>query len=440
LSKFDKKFLFLLFIFSFVLRMFFFLFIVKDNPVVWQFDSRVYKDVAQQIISGNGITNLNGTSHFYRVPGYSLFLAITSFGKDFNFSLFIQLILASFVPILIFFLSRQIFNKDKLLPYVVSLIASIHLGFVLFSGLVMTESLFTMFFLLFFMFFYKNKYFLAGLFLGLSSMFRPVGHYLIFISIFIIFVFYKNKINSSMKLFSAWFLVILPWVLRNFIFTGSLFFTTLPGIHFLKHSAARVYMQINKCSYIPALNTVTAEWQDLVLKEEARLNKKLNEPEICFLAEKLSFNYLLKDFKISFYHAFKNIFKTCFSLYSSELLFLDSTGKLPEYSNNRNFKSIINRFLFPELNNKFLILFIYFEILLFMLLLIGFIGFILNSFFYKKDQFILLQILPFILLFVFISFSCGFARLRLPIEPFLIVLSIEFWLKFIKKRKLIFYD
>lgn len=440
MSKLDKKFLFFLFLFSFLLRIIFFIYFVKDSSVIWQFDSRIYREVAQQIAAGNGITNLNGTSNFYRVPGYSIFLAISSFCGNFNYSLFIQIFLASFIPIIIFFLSRLIFKKNKLLPYISSLFSSVHLGLILFSGLALTESVFLIFYLFFYLFFFKHKYLISGLFLGLASMFRPVGHYLIFVSILIIFILYRNKIQNIFKLFTVWFLIVFPWLLRNFILTGVIFFTILPGIHFLKHSAARIYMQTNKCSYELALNKVSTEWKDLILNKESKLNKKINEAEKCNLAEKLSLRYLLKDLRISFVHAFKNMFKTCFSLYSSELLFLDSGGKLPEYSNNRTFLSIINRFLFPKLNNKYLIIFIYLEILLNILLIIGFLGFVLSSIFDNKHQFILLQILPFILLFVVISFSCGFARLRLPIEPFLIILSIEFWLKFLKKRKYIFYE
>ena len=205
----DKNFLFYLFLFSFFIRVLFFIFFVKDNPIVWRFDSQVYREVAEQIVSGNGISNTDDTPHFYRVPGYSMFLALTSFGRSFNYSLWIQIFLASFVPLLIFYLSKTLFRKEKLLPYIASIFSAIHLGFVLFAGLAMSESLFLIFFLLFLIFFYpsspeastrfglKPQFFISGLFLGLASMFRPVGHYLIFVSVVLIFFLYKNKMKRA---------------------------------------------------------------------------------------------------------------------------------------------------------------------------------------------------------------------------------------------------
>ncbi len=433
----DRKFLFYLFLLSFIVRIIFFIFLIKDNPVVWSFDSRVYKEVAEQIVSGNGITNNDGSPHFYRVPGYSIFLAITSFGRDFTNSLFIQIFLSSFIPLLIFCLSRTLFPTKKLLSFFVSIFSSIYLGFVLFSGLALTETIFLILFLLFLIFFYKEKLFISGVFLGFASMFRPVGAYIIFVSILIIFFLYKNKFHKTVSIFFGYLLVVFPWLLRNFIFTGVLFFTTLPGIHFLKHSAARIYMEINNTSYMTALNKVSDEWNDSIKIEELKLNKKLNPVQVCNLAEKISVKYFLKDFFVTSKHVFKNMFKTCFSLYSSEILFLDSGGKLPDYSGIRGIKSNIKRYLFPEVNNKFLIPIIYLEILFFLFLLIGFVGFIFNSFYIKQNFYVLLKVFPFICLFVFITLSCGFARLRLPIEPFLILLSIEFWLKVFKKREVV---
>ncbi len=179
-----------------------------------------------------------------------------------------------------------------------------------------------------------------------------------------------------------------------------------------------------------ALCKVSPPWQDSIKNEELKLNKKLNPAQTCKLAEKVSVSYFLKDLFVTTKHIFKNMFKTCFSLYSAELLFIDSGGKLPDYSSFGDIRSNLKHYLFPKVNNKFLIPIIYLEIFLFIFLLIGFVGFIFQSFYIKENFYILLKVLPFIFLFVFITLSCGFARLRLPIEPFLLILSIEFWLKF----------
>jgi hypothetical protein len=99
---------------------------------------------------------------------------------------------------------------------------------------------------------------------------------------------------------------------------------------------------------------------------------------------------------------------------------------LPSYDTQRN---VFVRFLFPQVSNKFLIPLIYFEIVFLLLLWVGFFGFVFTSFFYKEYFCLLLKVLPFVGFFIVASLACGFARMRLPIEPFLIILSLNFWLK-----------
>ncbi len=434
----NNKFLIFIFFLSVTLRFIFFNFFVKDSSVLWQFDSRVYKQVAEKIIEKKQINNLDESPHFYRVPGYSIFLALTNFDSNFNNSLLIQIILSGFIPILIFYLSLILFPQNFLLAKLSALYSCIHLGFIIFSGLALTESIFLILFLSFLILYFKNNFFYAGILLGFASMFRPVGHYLFFLTIFLILFLTKNlkyKLTNILFIFSGWLIVILPWLLRNFLLTEYLFFSTLPGMHFIKHSAARIYMQVNNISYMNALNTINQEWVQSIKKYSQDNNKILNEAEICNIGEKIAFDYFIKYPFIALNLSVKNILKTCFSLYSSELLFLDSGGVLPDYSNNNNVFDLFKRFLIPKVNNKFIILFIYLEIIFFIFLILGFVGFIINSVYYSIDRKILVKLILFVYLFIFISLSCGFARLRLPIEPILIILSVKFWLyNFLKKR------
>jgi hypothetical protein len=46
------------------------------------------------------------------------------------------------------------------------------------------------------------------------------------------------------------------------------------------------------------------------------------------------------------------------------------------------------------------------------------------------------KIVPMITLFIGITLACGCARLRMPIEPFLIIMGSAFWSCLIEKRKL----
>ena len=75
----------------------------------------------------------------------------------------------------------------------------------------------------------------------------------------------------------------------------------------------------------------------------------------------------------------------------------------------------------------------YLEIILLGFILLGFIATIFMSFFNQKLLCIVFKILPIIGLMLFLTFGSGVARLRLPVEPFIIILSLNFWINFVQK-------
>ena len=190
----ERTFLLFLFFFSLVVRAATFGLLLSKDERYMDFDSLKYNEVAQQIYQGQGISNADGTNHFYRVPGYALFLSILykMFGNHPVNALWVQVFLASFIPILIFFLSLVLFPSNMSVAKISSVYASFHFGYVILSGFLMTESLFCIFFLLFLILFFSKKYFfLSGVFLGLASMLRPVGHYFMLV-LFVICLFNLN--------------------------------------------------------------------------------------------------------------------------------------------------------------------------------------------------------------------------------------------------------
>lgn len=209
---------------------------------------------------------------------------------------------------------------------------------------------------------------------------------------------------------------------------------TLSGPHFLNHSAVRLCMMDEKITYEQAQKKVYAELKNLEMAKSNALGRPLQEIERCILAEKLALSYMLKNPALTLQHFISNMLKTTFGLYSSELLVIDSGGQLPPYSNNRSVKNILKRFLLPEVNNKFIIAVIYFEIILFLFLLIGLILFTIKAIFDREKLCVLTKALPFICCLIFLTLSCGYARLRLPIESFLIILAIKEWQLLFSKK------
>jgi len=84
--------------------------------------------------------------------------------------------------------------------------------------------------------------------------------------------------------------------------------------------------------------------------------------------------------------------------------------------------------------NKMIIPVIYYEIVMFLFLLIGFIGFFISALICCRYVFVMFTVVSFMALFVVLSFACGFARLRLPVEPFLIIISSKFWVDLFKTK------
>ncbi|MCF7899141.1 glycosyltransferase family 39 protein [Candidatus Babeliales bacterium] len=440
----QSKFILLLFLISFFIRAFIFQFYLSKNEKYWQIDSNTYHLIAQNIAQNCKISADGQNPSFYRLPGYSLFLAACYkiFGENKVLALWVQVLLASFIPILIFFLSLILFPANILLAQISSLYSCFQLGLVLYSGFFMTESLFIFFFLLFAILFFsfdKKKLFWAGIFLGLASLIRPVGHYLIFLSILILLInqdLFINKIKKIILIFLGWFIIIFPWLLRNYLLLGQIFFHTLPGGHFLYFSATRVCMIPNNCTYQESRQKIEQKVKESFDKHETKLGRKLNDIESCNIMQNLAIKIFKKYPIIALKHWFTDILRTSLSLYSSEIILLENKREHPNYfSEKHNIWCMFKRYLLPQTDNIFLKIIIYLEIILFVFILFGFFMCLIK--FNFVQNFILLKILLFILLFLFTGLSGGFSRMRLPIEVFLIILSFKWWLSWFFQSKII---
>ncbi|MFH1831812.1 MAG: hypothetical protein ABH827_03325 [bacterium] len=521
----EKNFLFFIFLSALLIRALVFGFYLGKNNNFWQVDSNTYHVTAIQVAQGHGFSHPDGKPNFYRLPGYSAFIAIyyKIFGtyktfdtnkligadktknqeQDKKNALWMQVILAALIPLLIFLLSRALFPNNLYLAKLASLYSCFHLGLVLYAGFFMTETLFIFLLLIFFILFFSSthlffcntkdpetgkkfpvytyppfflddeetgpefiklydqlfgekfieqyktyitfestqtqrafRYMLfAGLTLGLASLVRPVGPYLIITALLVLIVSknnWSNKIGKSFILFLGWLIPVLLWLIRNYIFLGHIFFHTLPGGHFLHLSAARVAMHVHNTSYEHAREILTQEVARLELQEKIKKHRPLNEIELCKLREHVAIIYFKAQPLITLKNWATDMFRTCFSLYSAELLYLDSgRQEINYFEKNRSFWSLFKRYLFPQTKNIYLKVIIFLEITLFLFILLGFLLFMLTR--NPNNWCVLLKTLPFMGIFIIISLAGGYARMRLPIEPLLIIISLAGWSKLFKQ-------
>lgn len=433
-----------LFVLSVVVRVAFFVcYTCHEDHAYLAFDSAQYTKVAHNIATGNGIVQESGVPNFYRLPGYPLFLAASYrlFGDDDYSALFIQIILASLIPVLIFILSLILFPGYVRCAQYAGFIAAVHFGLVYYSGLVATEALFLLFLLAFFIcFFYvviwnNGKFrmlwesrilFVAGFMLGCASLLRAVGHYLVVLClVYILFsvVPIKSKLWSGVLLLLGWLSVVGWWLARNWLLTGYIFFHTLPGLHFLQYSAVHAYMgyvNFGDDAYFATKKKLLGQWEALVEAKEITEHRVLNEPERYALAERLAFFCLVKSPLITIKNSIVNIIRTVGTLYSSLLLYV-APGTVYERGMSLWFK--VKLYLTPCVHDPWLRFVIYWDMILFFFLLFGTMLFFCFALHNPIAWNVALTILPFMSLFLVITLAYGCARLRLPIEPLLIISS-----------------
>jgi len=454
----EKRFLFFLFVISFLIRaVFSIVFFCEDKKYIHA-DTACYNEVGTQIVQGKGISLKDGSSFFNRVPGYSLFIALVYkiFGINISYVEWAQIFIASLIPILIFFLSLTFFPQNMLLAKVVSVYSAFHVGFIIFSCYLMSESLFIVFFLLFLLFFFSRTssfthIFLSGLFLGIASLVRPVGHYMLLILVFLLFlqkICFLEKLKRITLFLVAWIIPIGWLLLRNYLLTGFMFFHTLPGKHFLSYVAVPIYMNVSYGSQDSVLNRfgtqsdfyrsckkIYHEWEQLMDQERRKKGRALHEIEESIVAERLTLDYIKKYPFLAFKNGLFNMFKTCCSLYSADILNLNSSfSKDRELSKKRAKLGRFARYLYFSGGSYVLFFTIYYEIISLLFILLGFIGCFFVVFKNKKFLFQFFPIVLFVGFFIFISFADGIARLRFPIEPFLIIFACYFWLCVVRNK------
>lgn len=428
----DKKFfLFLIFVCSLIVRYAFFFFFTQYETNAWIYvDSDQYNTIALNVLSGKGFSCDQTNVQYYRLPGYPLFLALcySVFPNNWHAALVIQIILASFIPILIYFLSLALLPEYVSFARVAAIISMIYPGFVLYAGMLATETLTLIFLLLFFILFFSasrsSQLFLAGIFLGVASLIRPVGQYVIVVSCIMLFLCSRKKL--SLSLFIGWLVVVSPWLVRNYLLTGALFFHSLPGLHFLQYTATHAVMHAEKISYPQARVHVLDDWNNVIKNQEQACLLVLNDYERCVIGERLAISYVFKYPWYACKYSVGELVKTCFGLYSAIILLADGAS-WPDYGRSVTIMKKIKRFLLPSLHRPWLVGFIYLEILLLVLMLIGVLLFCYNVIYNVQARCLFLSISPFIVLFILLTVAYGGARLRMPADPLLIIGSLYGW-------------
>lgn len=259
-----------LFLLIFLLRVVFFAWLLSiETTLPYEFplieiDSREYHQIADNLIE-NGIFSLDPEPPInpdsFRTPGYPLFLAgILVLFKSIKAVSIIQALISGFIGVLMYWISRRVFNKGAI-GFLAALIFAFEPSGLFFSNMAMSETLFLLLLLLALYIFLdtnksKRKFALVGLLLGLCVLVRPIAILLPFIFILVYLLGgkrdFKKKIINSLIILIIFILVLSPWVLRNKIVFDSFGLSSISSYNLYYYNAMRFFMLKEGVTYTEA--------------------------------------------------------------------------------------------------------------------------------------------------------------------------------------------
>ena len=216
-------------------------------------DSAGYQNNALALLKGAFATSPDALQQpeTFRTPGYPLLIAALYgfFKSDPPIVILLQIVISSASMALVYGIGETLWGKKTALVAVVLFV--LDLGCFAFTFILLTETFF-MFLLLCALAFFipmlqdrppQRFAFLAGLFLALAAMVRPVGYFLFF-PLFAGILFrsarrLKWSGNLSIPLFFLipFALIVGAWQIRNYMETGSASFSRIQSILLMKKSA-----------------------------------------------------------------------------------------------------------------------------------------------------------------------------------------------------------
>lgn len=456
---------------AFLVRATIMIFFIQPNGFYKQADSFDYHHCAVGIASGNGMHRMHTNDPiFWRTPGYPLYLSffydwfgIT--GTDFDaqkkaqhIALWFQLLLASFIPLILLYFALRL-THTPLIANIIAWIAVFHPGMVLASTYLLSEGIALIFFYLFLLFLYQLiippptqqrpwvwTTLLAALTLGTYTWMRPMGEFVGYLSVVLLALAsvgsWKQRLKTATLFFIIFFLSLSPWYYRNYQLTREYFFCPTIGTYLNCFSVPKILRRTLRKPIVECYHIAQQAAATEVHKRHTQYPDRHISNNVC---KAVSLPIIKHHPWYFVYDWMVEVIKTTFDLYTYQLvpMFAGSYWYDPieEYLPEK-ISACLYIFPLPWIVRTICWL----ELLCALLLWIGLLGglwiFVVQPSFKQKislymqsRRFLWITTIPMICAIIGMTGGFGYARLRLPAEPLLIILSLTFWYWVYRKER-----
>ncbi len=446
-------------------------FFIQPNGFYKQADSFDYHNCAISITAGNGMHRLQTNDPiFWRTPGYPPYLALfySWFGlnsTEFDANrpaqesaVWFQIFLASFIPLILFYLALALTHTIAIAT-ILAWLAVLHPGLILASTYLLSEGIALIFFYLFLLFLYsmiipqpprRRSWFasaiLAALTLSIYTWMRPMGEFVGYFSAILLALVsigsWKQKFKTAGLFLIIFFLSLSPWYYRNYQLTGEYFFCPTIGTYLNCFSVPKLLRRTLKKPIVECYQIAQQTAAIEVRKQQAAHPDKHISNNACKHA---AYPIIARHPWYFMYDWAAEVIKTTFDLYTYQLvpMFEGSYWYDPieEYLPEK-ISACLYAFPMPWAARAICWL----EFLYALLLWVGLFGGlwiciirpIINRNhvipYTKKISWVWISTIPMIGIIVGMTGGFGYARIRLPAEPLLIILSLTFWYWLYKKE------
>ncbi len=447
---------------AFIVRAVVFIFFIQPNGYYKQADSMDYHSSALSMALGKGMYRIDSKEPiFWRTPGYPAFLGwfyekcgVYSARFEDNssaqiYAIWFQIALSSFIP-LIFYVLCSIALGIPILSNIIAWIAVFHPGLILASSYLLTEGLALFFFYLFLLFLFayifnrqqqKFTTILAAVcMLTMYTWMRPMGEFIGYASaVLIAFATIgslSKKLSRGLLFGTIFFATLFPWYLRNFQLTGEWFFCPTIGTYLNCFSVPKILRRtlskpIEECHRIAQRDASIAG----MLRKKALAGSGLFVSNNC--CKEVAYPIIASHPGYFMYDWIMETVKTTFDLYCYQLVAMNNGtywyDPIEEWLPDK-----ITECLWSPSIPWYIKLVSWIEAVCALTMWIGLISgfwiFVLRQIIRpSKHAFICacktlwLYAIPLIGIIVGMTGGFGYARLRLPAEPLMILLSMAFW-------------